>query len=1100
MNAAKIKYFGMFSLTLVVVALIAGPKLAQAQTSVGIILGVVTDPSEGAIPDVAITVTNARTGISREVRTDGYGNYAVRSLLAGVYNIRAERTGFQVSEITNVELPVNRAITQNIVMQLGAVTETVEVSAVAPLLDTSSATVGTVVDNRNVTALPLNGRGYTDLIALVPGSVPRGTLFAIARGDNYSVSGAHTSQNNFTLDGINNNETFFKQFAIQPSIDAIQEFSIQTHITSAEYGQAAGTNVNVVLKSGTNQLHGSVFEFLRNDKLDAQDFFRNANPLPPSDPAKQKPAFRRNQYGFVVGGPVTIPGVYDGRDRAFWLFNYEGNKVRRQSSGLATVPTTTQLTGDLRDQLPIFDPETTTPDGSGGFTRTQISCLGELNVICPDRIHPAAAGFASIFFPGTNVLGANNILNVNPFTQDQWQINIKADYAIKDNLNFYARYSHSSASELSPQALPTVGTERINEFRNAVASWTYIPSPTMVIDFKVGLNRSNVFQTDTNPPPGAEAYLGANPLRGTPIKDPNFPLYPRISISGFTSAAQGGVPLPVTDVLAMVNISKIRGKHSIKVGFHYDNIRGAQDNFFTSGFTFTPEPTQDPQNPGTTGSPLASFLLGLPVSGSRNLGNTLVHMRWENWQAYIQDDFKVHPKLTLNLGLRYEYVEPPRDLGPRADRQGMFDRTSGQFIWASTNPVTGEPANARPSIRDPDYNNFSPRVGLAAQLTPKTTLRGGYSIFYSTNFLWETQGIRGQWPFALSENQVGRNLTVIEDFMDTFWSADLDVTPGSPPSGIFSLGRTDRTGYSQQWNLGVQRALASDLMLEVDYVGTGSRKQSTFLTTNVPNPGPGDIQARRPFPQAGPLAEGTNRANAIYHGLQVKLEKRFSSGLQFLGSYAWAKYIDIGGGGINTADVQTSRNLAGDRAPGVFDRRHIFTGSYYYQLPFGQGHRFLNQAGGLVNGLLGGWEITGITRYNTAAPVSIRLGFDNSNTGIGTDRPDRVPGQPARLSGGDKTLGWFNPAAFTASAPFTFGNLGRNTERGPNFGNWDFGLFKNFPIKEEVRIQFRTEFFNVFNNVNFGAPGRTLGTVGFGVVSGVVNNSREIQFALKVIF
>ena len=1091
---------GLFSFILIGLALMAGPTLLRAQTSFGTIIGVVTDPSGAAVPDVAITVTNARTGVSRQARTDGYGNYTVSSLLPGLYNLRAERQGFQVTEIANVELPVVRTVTQNILMELGAVTETVEVSAAAPLLDTSSATVGTVVENRSVTALPLNGRGYTDLIALVPGSVPRGTLFAIARGDNYSVSGAHTSQNNFTLDGINNNEIFFKQFAIQPSIDAIQEFRVQTHITSAEYGQAAGSNVNVALKSGTNEIHGAIFEFLRNDKLDANDFFRNANPLPANHPAKQKRAFRQNQYGFVVGGPIVIPGAYDGRDKAFWLFNYEGFKVRRQSSNVATVPTTTQLSGDLRDQLPIFDPLTTQPDGAGGFTRSRIHCNGVLNVICPDRIYPAAADFASTFFPSTNQLGANNILNLNPFSQNQWQINIKADYKIKDNLMFYSRYSHASANEINPQALPTVDTIRYNEFRNAVASWTYVPSPTLVIDFKVGLNRSNVFQNDTNPAPGAESYFQANRLQGTPIKDPDFPLYPRVNVQGYTAPSQSGVPLPVTDVLGLLNISKVRGRHTLKFGFHYDNVRGAQDNFFTSGFTFTPEPTQDPQNPAGTGSPLAAYLLGLPVSGSRNLGNTLVHMRWLQWQTYVQDDFKVTPKLTLNLGLRYEYVSPPRDLGPRADRQGMFDRTSGQFVWASTNPLTGAPPNIRPGIRDPDFNNFAPRLGFAYQLSPKTTLRSGYSIFYSTNFLWEAQGIRGQWPYALSENQVGRNLTVVEDYMETFWSPDLDVTPDSPPSGIFSLGRTDRTGYSQQWNLGIQRALAKDLMLEVDYVGTGSRKQSIFMTTNTPLPGPGDIQSRRPFPQAGALAEGLNRSSATYHGLQLKLEKRFSSGLQFLGSYALAKYIDVGGGGIGTSGIQTEHNLAADRAVGVFDRRHIFTGSYYYQLPFGRGQRFLTQANSVVNGLLGGWEITGITRYNTGAPVNILLGFDNGNTGLGSTRPDRVVGQPARIGGGDKTRGWFNPAAFRAPPPFSFGNLGRNAERGPNFGNWDFGLFKNFPIREEVRIQFRSEFFNLFNNVNLGAPGGTLGTAGFGVVGGTANRSREIQFALKVIF
>jgi hypothetical protein len=1066
----------------------------QAQTTFGTIVGLVTDTSQAAVPGAAVTVTNPQTGVSRQATTDEYGNYRVGSLLPGVYTVKVEKAGFQLSQVTGVELRVTEIVTVNVSMKVGEITQTVDVTAAAPLLENSTSTVGTVVDNKSVVELPLNGRSYVDLILLVPGAVPRGKLFAISGGANYSVSGTSPDQNVYTLDGLANNETFFKSFAIQPSIDAIQEFKVQTHVTSAEFGSAAGANINVALKSGTNELHGAGFEFLRNDVFDANDFFRNASGI------GNKTAFRQNQYGGVIGGPVYIPKVYNGKDKAFWLFNYEGFKIRRQSSNIATVPTATELNGDFRGDAPIFDPATRRLDSSGNLIADQFSCNGNLNVICPDRINPATKAFADIMFPKTNVGGGGNVINLNPYELNQYQINIRGDYKATDKLTLFGRYSRYIAEETNPQALPAVYSTTANKYRNALLSFTYVPTPTLVFDYKIGVNDTNVFLVDSDPAPGAVAYLQQYPLQGTPIKDPKYPLYPTFPIAGYTGPSQAGVPLPVTDYQSIFNVSKIKGRHSMKFGFNYDNFRGSQDNFFTSGFSFTGVATANPQALANTGNPVASFLLGLPESGSRNIGNTLVHMRWSLYAWYFQDDFKVNPKLSLNLGIRYEYDENPRD---RDDRLAQFDRVSGQFVWTGVNPVTGQAPNIGRAILDPDKNNWAPRFGLAYQLKPKTTLRGGYSIFYAANFLWESQGIRGQWPYALSDNLSGFNNGTTLIPVQTFFSPDLDVTPGSTPSGIFALGRKDRTGYTQQWNMGVQHELAKDLLLEVNYIGTRGVKMPVFFVSNTPLPGPGDIQARRPFPQAAALQEDNRKASGIYNGLQVKLDKRFSNGLQFLGSYAWSHQIDVGGNGNSDgATPQNEYNLQADRANGAFDFRHTFTGSYFYQFPFGKGRRFLTDANGILNQIIGGWEITGVTRYTSGPPLTVTINFDNANTGTGGQRPDRVLGQPAQLpNAGDKTKGWLNPAAFEVAPQYQFGNLGRNTERGPGFGNWDIGIFKNFPLpRENTYIQFRTEFFNAFNNVNLGSPGATLGNPDFGQITSTVNRSREIQFALKVIF
>jgi hypothetical protein len=1095
---------------LVGLALLQAPAALRGQTSFGTILGTVTDQSAGAIPAATVTVTNEETGISREVRSGQDGGYRVPSLLPGMYSVRVSLEGFQTTDITGVELQVTRAVTVNAVLELGAVTETVEVVATTPLLDTADATVGTVVNNDSVISLPLNGRSYTDLILLVPGAVPRGKLFAISGGHNFSVSGNSPDVNNFTLDGIQNNDLFFKAFGTEPSIDAIQEFRVQTNITSAEFGSGAGANVAVALKSGTNELHGSFFEFLRNDKLDANDFFRNAR-------GTGKPAFRQNQWGMVLGGPVKIPGVYDGRNKSFWLFNYEGFKTRRASTLLATVPTNAQLSGDLQDLEPIFDPYTSRLDPASGLViRDRLTCNGVPNVICPSRIHPATSAWADIVFPKTDTPGGSNIVNTNPRELDQYQLNMRGDYRATDDLSLFMRYSPSIAQEAVPQGLPSMATITTQRFHNAVISGTYVPTPTTVIDAKVGFNRTGVLQAASNPGPGAAAFLQQYPLQGVIVKSPSHPLFPGLGLGeGFTGTFSSGTLSPTNDMQYIFKVSNVRGKHTIKVGFSIDNIWGVHDNLNETSFSFTRFATADPQNAVSTGSSLASFLLGLPDGGNRRLGDTSLDSVWNMYHFYVNDDFRVAPRLTLNLGLRYEYTELPRD---RDDRLSQFDRHDGKFVWAGVNPLTGEPPNTVRTIREPDYNNFAPRVGLAFTLNDKTTVRAGYGVFYIHNYLWELQAHRGQWPYALSQGvsvlNRGTSLTPI----DAMFSADTSVTPGTIPSVLWSADRKDRFGYTQQWNIGVQRELADELMLEVGYVGSKGTKVPIFSFQNLPPPGPGVVgcppspcepgqEHPRPFPINNTfMIVGENKATSNYHSLQAKLEKRFSSGLQFLGSYAWGHHIDVGGSGNSTQSFpQDQRNLRGDRASGFADFRHVFTGSYLYELPFGKGKRFLTDASAFVNTALGGWAVSGITRYTTGAPVNVRIDFDRANIGFGSfQRPDRVLDRPARVrSSGDKTQGWLNPEAFAVPEQYRFGNLGRNTERGPAFGNWDIILFKNFALPgERMTLQFRTEYFNAFNTVNLANPssGSFTRNPNFGHILGTQNAARQIQFGLKLLF
>ena len=1097
---------------LALLILIPGLLRLGAQQYFGTIVGTVTDPSGAAVPDASVTVTNPQTAISRQVKTDDMGNYRVESLVPGTYTLKVEHSGFETAEVQATDLPVARTVTVNVVMRIGAVTQTVEVQAAAPLLDTANSTVGTVVNNKSVVNLPLNGRAYTDLLLLVPGSVPNGAIFLTAGGgQNYSVSGNRSEQNNFTLDGVYNNEEFFKQFAIQPSIDAIQEFKVQTNVVSAEFGQAAGANVTVATKSGTNQLHGDVYEFLRNDKLDAADFFGNKFNT-------RKSAFRQNQFGVTGGGPVVLPHLYNGKDRTFWFFSYEGLRIRRAATNTGTIPTTAQLGGDLRDQPPIFDPATTRadPNNPGAFIRDRLSCNGVLNVICPDRIDPIVAAYAAIWYPKTDTLGAPapNLIVTTPFRLNQYQYNARMDHKIKDNLQFFGRFTNQHAAQVSPYSLPINNNTLINSFVNAEASLTWLVGPTTVVDFKSAYNRTNLQVADNNPAPGAASFLAAHPIQGTPLKSTTVPLYPSLGIAGYTSPNQSGFPFPTNVWHELASLSMIRGKHSIRVGFELKHMNNLDDGLFTSIFNFDKVPTADPQNVSSTGSALASYLLGLPSSGLRNLGTTAAYMHQTNQNYYLQDDVKLTPKLTINAGLRYEYDQWPYE---KYNHLSMFDFGSKRFVWAGNNPLTGQGPNIRRGIVDPDFNNFAPRLGLAYQVTPRTTVRSGFGVFYAANYLWEIQGVRGSWPYAISETFSSENATLPDKPLETFMPSYISPVPGTPANSEHTVGRTDRTSYTMQWNLGVQRELARDLLLEVNYVGNGGRKLPIFTNINDPPPGPGLVGSPshpRPYQFSDPLAgttglgavsQITNLAISNYNGLQVKVEKKFSTGLQFLASYAWSHYIDLGGSGFSqSAAPQNDSNFRADRANGTFDFRHVFTANWYYELPFGRDRRFLAASNRLVNAVLGGWQWTGITHFNTGGPLNIYLTFDNANVGQRSlsQRPNYTGG-PQRTSpaGGDKTVGYLDANAFVVPPPFTYGNLGRNSARNLGLRNWDTGLYKSFAIRENKEsVQFRAEFFNVLNHVNLGGIDSGVDDPAFGTIGGTQNRSREIQFALKFYF
>ena len=973
MRGQAVKWLGLLgSAVILLVALGLGTRV-MAQKYFGIIVGSVTDQSGGAVPDCTVTATNVNTGISRTSKTDATGGYRFDSLVPGPYTVKAEKAGFQTSEVAQQELHVAASLTMNVVLQIGAVTQTVEVQAVAPLLNTTNSTVGTTIDNANVLEMPLNGRAYTDLLELIPGSVNNGGGTYQATGTNYSVSGNRSEQNDYTLDGVSNNEEFFKAYGIQPAIDSIQEFQVQTNITSAEFGEAAGANVAVATKSGTNQIHGSAYEFVRNDLFDATEFFDDRTGTP-------KTPLRRNQYGVTGGGPIYIPKVYNGHDKAFWFFNYEGVKVREASTLLGVIPTTAQLNRDLTDQPPIYDPTTATQVGTGAggapiYSEQQISCNGVLNTICPSRMDPFDAAYAAVWYPKTSLLAQNapggyNSVVVSPDALNQYQLNGRVDYKLKDNMQIFGRYTDQKQISTSPYASPNNYNTLDNHFQNGMVSLTWLASPTTVVDLKSAVNRTLIFTADNNR--GWASFLADHPIDGTPVQNSKYPLFPQISIASFTGPSQTGNPFLSSIWQELASVSMIRGKHSMKAGFEFNYMQGWTDGLFTSEFDFASIQTSDPNPADTasTGSSLASFLLGIPSDGTRNVGITAAYMRDKTEALYFQDDIKLTRKLTVNAGLRWEYDKWPTEVH---NHLSEFDFSDNKFVWAGPNPLLGVGPNiGDPSLMRPDFRDFAPRLGLAYALTPKTTVRSGFGMFYGSNYYWEGQGARGTWPYAIADtpsglNAPGSTIVYTEHMYPTY---DIPI-PGTPADAQHTMARYNRTPYSVQWNAGVQRELANNLMLEVEYVGDGGRHMPLFTNENDPLPGPGTVGQPghfRPYQYADPNfgtyptspgfgadSELDNVATSVYHGLQVKIEKKFSNGLQFLGSYAWGHYIDEGGSGFSQSSApQIDNNFAADRGDCTFDYRHIFTGNWVYDLPAGHGRRFLNNSNPIVDTILGG--------------------------------------------------------------------------------------------------------------------------------------------------
>ncbi len=1077
---------------------------ALPQITDGSFRGSITDASGAAVPGARVQLKDTVSGAMRETTADASGQYLFPSVAPGTYDVTASFQGFETLRNQGVVLQVGQNATLDFKLRPGELRQEVNVTDQAPLLNTANATVGTVVDGEKITQLPLNGRQFTQLILLTPGAAPQNTglqgsydvatnLGAVSP----AVNGARSEMNNFTIDGVENNELYFNFVALNPPPDALREFKVQSDMSSGAFGRSAGANVNVVTRSGTNEYHGSAWEFLRNTKLDARSFF---NP--------ERSPFHQNQYGFTLGGPIK-------KQKVFGFGWWEGFRKTLGSSIVGTVPTAAQLHGDLSGLPPLFNPFSTRQTGTDNqgnpvFTRDPFPG----NQIPKELLNPAALNIAGVMFPAPNLSGGSggNYINTQSLTTDTDQFGIRIDAVLPAAVNFFSRYTYSNAALSSPQLLPVLPTLTRNRMQQAVLGLSRSLGPSAVIDFHAQFLRTSLLIY--NPAPAPLSFLESNGL----VKD--FP--PPVGIPPFMpgmcmsdnvcyGAQTWGPIAPINNWEYNGSYTKVAGKHTFSVGaslirtFYYENY-----NY--GGANFDNLPTSDPANSANTGSGLASYLLGVPSGAYQFVGSYEFAARGNYYGVFANDEWRVHPRLTLTLGMRYDYSSPFKETKGRLASLDWDKSTANNTVWLTVakNPITGAPANAPNGLYYPDRNNFGPRVGVAYRLRNDMVLRTGYGIFYDFNQsnIQDQQDTIGLWPWGAGDFEGNLNLpspgaTTPTRLLGTGIFPPF-VFPTSPPYAPgFVANRHNRTPYVQNWNFGIDKSFGNNWLVSVTYLGAkGTHLPIEFPVNTANKPGPGDLAPRQRLPQFAPLTIDGNWSNSSYQAAQVKIEKRTTSGLAFLMSYTYSKSIDVSSTVHGTSQpyngVQNSFDFRASRGPSDFDLTHNFVTSVVYDLPIGTGKKFLNGNGALSRYLFGGWQFTGIVTSNSGFPFSLQTPYDNANVGGGAQRPTLV-GDLLPSGFKQSPNAWFNVNAVTI-IPYTFGNLGRNTLRQDGLQNVDFGAFKQFKVTEARNLEFRSEFFNILNHPNFGAPDVAVGSPTFGQVLKVVGLPRVVQFGLKLNF
>jgi hypothetical protein len=1062
---------------LYVVVLAFFSAAALGQSFRGTILGTVRDASGAVLPGVTITVTDQGTNVRRTAVTNETGDFVMPELAVATYSLTAELPGFKKEVLSGLDLSVDQRLRANVRMEIGNIAETVEVRAETPLIASDSATVGTVIDNRKVVELPLNGRQFLQLNLLVPGAVP-GTFGSqlSTQGGAISVNGMREAGNNFLLDGVDNNDLAINLFSVSPSVDSIQEFKLQSSTYSAEYGKQAGAQINVTTKSGTNSIHGTLFEFIRNDNLDAKNFF--------DKPSAPTPEFKRNQFGGSIGGPIA-------KDKTFWFANYDGTRIRKGITRTALIPTLLERAGDFSQTpgLTLRDPLTGQPFAG--------------NRIPPNRIDPVGAKIAGMY-PNPNVTNpAQNFVSSPIMRRRIDQVTGRVDHRFGNNDQIFGRYTLNDDPRFDTfepfsrvTDIPGYGAFTENRQQVAGIGWTHIFSPKFFSEVRLGYNRFKGAILQENINKDISTQLGIRNVSTVP-DDFGWPLF---SMTGYSNIGEAtNLPQNRRDNTYEVKdiLSYTTGRHAIKGGIELREFQNyiLFDTVARGTLTF---------NGSFSNNAIGDLLLGIPFNAQLNVpdggltASNVIYQRFFSVGWFLQDDWKVSPKLTLNLGLRYGANQPIKE---KRNRLSKFSLEQGKLV------VAGRDGQAE-TLYDWDKNNFAPRFGFAwTPVGSRTVLRGGYGVFYDTKLTNNFTGMSLNTPFRtlyVFQNAAGQAPAFV---LNGLFPSNLSTAPAATLA-VNGVQQKFPDGYSQQWSFNVQREIGNSLMVELGYVGSKGTKLDRGYNPNQPPAGPGNaaqIQARRPFPQYSAMTYRIAEASSIYHSGQVRVEKRYSQGISFLASYTWSKAID--NASLWNAGAQNSFDLRGERGPSNFDLRHRMSYSYTWDLPFGREGGRLKNLSPVADAFLGGWQFSGIVSLQTGQPITPGAPGDRANIGAGGQRPNAIANPNLPRSQRDPSR-WFNPAAYTLAELYTFGNAARNSIEGPGVNNFDLSLSKNFKVRERGRIQFRTEFFNAFNHPNFDPPNGVATTVltaaGAPAPSaGVVNSakdSRQLQFGLKVYY
>jgi hypothetical protein len=1131
-----------FELLVCLALLLALAIPAAAQVTTGTILGTVRDSTGAVVPGAQVTITETSKGTSTQYATDETGSYNAPFLAPGTYSVAIEKTGFKKQIRSGIIVQVDQKARIDLTLDVGQVTETVSVTEAAPLVKSDSADLGEVITESAIRELPLNGRNFAQLVYLAPGVTPGQqnenlsgqSSFNPRAASNFNALGSQANVNAWLVDGIDNNEFTFNTVIVQPSIESVREFKVLTGTFSAEFGRGAGV-VSVSTKSGGNDLHGTLFEFVRNERLDARNYF-NAVP-------QWKPPFRRNQFGAAASGPVWVPKLYNGRNKTFFFADYYGTRERKGLTFVNTVPTAQNRTGDFSNftdtrgtLIRIYDPMTTRLNPSFDATKPvsasnpqYLRDLFQNNSIPSARINPVSRNVAGIY-PLPNAPGNfNNYTIAVPRSITDDGGNTRIDHQISDKDTMFVRYSYESFNLAAPQGqanccLPTppeaaqkfdlgpyVAGIQVTQLTTSglALNEAHVFRPNLINEFRGGFARTQPFTRQSDFGRAAATSLG---IEGVNISEFSSGI-PGIDVADFTGLSGGPGFLPArpreTHWQVEDGMSWTHARHTTKFGYRYVHRMfspytgppgGGPRGNMSFGRNFTNDPVTNTQGTG-----LATLLLGYISGGSgRSILLEPYYVTARDHGIYIQDDWRATPRLTLNLGVRYDVFLPEIEI---RNRMVNLDLTNLKLAYANEGGIS------RAVGKQTHYNNFAPRFGFAYDAfgNGKTIVRGGYAIAYFPEQPSGSSFLGEQVPYVVSQVPFGNIPVNPTDFsniptINRPFPAITLVKPMTTAElngvniAILGHGFRNETPSQMTWSFNIERQISSSVVAEIGYAGSHALHLLFGWNPNEVQPGLGSQASRRllqPLANLSSITQYDYRNSSLYNGLQTKLLKRYSSGLQFLLAYTWSKNLDYGGsaasGGGSSGGPQTITNIRAGRGASGFDVKHRFVGSYLYELPFGKGKRWVSS--GPLERVLGGWALSGILTLQTGRPF---------NVGLATGVNNGAPSWPNRIGSGkldnpDRAM-WFNAADFVAPPPNTYGNVARGVLYSPGQRALDASFVKNTRLHERLNLQFRLDAFNITNTPYFGFPNASIGSPTVGNITSTNSDNRDLQFALKIEF